>query len=56
MEMKIEILTDFEIHLDPSEFSAVPADAELIGYGGISAIFKLRDIPFALKRLPRFYL
>lgn len=54
MEINLEILKVFESQLDPSDLSASRIKAELIGYGEISAIFKLENIPYALKRLPLF--
>ncbi len=54
MEIDINVLTEFEQGLNPVKLSDSPIRAELLGYGEISAIFKLENIPCALKRLPIF--
>ena len=54
MEIDIDVLKKFEQGLNPVKLSKSPIKAKLLGYGEISAIFKLENIPFALKRLPIF--
>lgn len=54
IEIDIEKLKAFEIQLNPVDLAASAVKAELIGYGEISAIFRLEGIPYAFKRLPIF--
>jgi len=54
MDIDIKKLTEFELGLDPVNLSDSSVKADLLGYGEISAIFKLENIPYALKRLPIF--
>ena len=54
MEIDINILIEFESGLNPVNLADSPIKADLLGYGEISAIFKLENIPCALKRLPIF--
>ena len=54
MEIDINILIEFELGLNPVSLEDSPIKADLLGYGEISAIFKLENIPCALKRLPIF--
>jgi len=49
------LLTQFEIGLDPQNLKDSPIPATIIGYGEISAIFQIADQPdAAFKRLPLF--
>jgi len=48
------ILNSFEMNMDPADLSD-QKEAEVIGYGEISSIISLKEVPeFALKRLPLF--
>lgn len=55
MKLDVDLLAEFEKGLDPKfpEKSSIKAD--IIGYGEISAIFRIRDDPsLAYKRMPLF--
>ena len=47
-------LKSFEEQLNPVDLADSRIKAELLGYGEISAIFRIEGIPYALKRLPIF--
>lgn len=55
MHLDDDLLSRFEEGLDPSYFERSPVPAELIGYGEISAIFRIRgQADVAYKRMPLF--
>ena len=50
-----EILERFEKELNPQDLNASPVAAKIIGYGEISVIFELLDLPgIVYKRMPIF--
>lgn len=55
MNIDIELLIKFEKQLDPQNIHLSKISARLIGYGEISAIFELEDLPGVIfKRMPMF--
>ena len=54
IDIDAEKLKSFEEQLNPVDLTDSGIKAELLGYGEISAIFRIEGIPYALKRLPIF--
>ena len=55
MEINKQLIETFEQQLDPQNIDASEISAKLIGYGEISSIFKLKEIPeIVFKRMPMF--
>ena len=54
MDIDIDLLQRFEAGLDPQHLERSEVPAELIGFGEISAIFRMGDAPVAYKRMPLF--
>ncbi|MBI9083244.1 MAG: hypothetical protein JEZ11_06560 [Desulfobacterales bacterium] len=54
MDIDTSLLQRFEDGLDPQHLERSEVPAELIGYGEISAIFRIGDAPVAYKRMPLF--
>ena len=50
----IELLARFEAGIDPRDIESSSIPASLLGYGEISAVFKIQGLPLAFKRLPVF--
>lgn len=54
MNIDTDLLQRFEAGIDPQHLERSDVPAALIGYGEISAIFRLDDAPVAYKRMPLF--
>ncbi|MBT8371057.1 MAG: hypothetical protein KJO34_08855, partial [Deltaproteobacteria bacterium] len=55
MQVDLELLKQFERGLDPQHIEKSQIPATLLGYGEISAIFKIRGYDhIAFKRMPLF--
>jgi hypothetical protein len=55
MEINIDLLTRFEKRLNPTDIEASKIKARLIGYGEISSIIELEEMPgIVFKRMPLF--
>ena len=54
MNIDVDLLQRFEAGIDPQHLERSDVPATLIGYGEISAIFRLGDAPVAYKRMPLF--
>jgi Family of unknown function (DUF6206) len=54
MNIDRDLVCRFEAGLDPQHLDASEVPAALIGYGEISAIFRIGDDPVAYKRMPLF--
>jgi hypothetical protein len=55
MPVDRQLLEMFEEKLDPSRVNDSPVPARVLGYGEISCVFELRDLPgMACKRMPLF--
>ena len=54
MDIDVDLINRFEAGIDPQHLERSGVPAELIGYGEISAIFRLGKAPVAYKRMPLF--
>ncbi len=55
MQLDYELLKRFEAGLDPQNLSASAVKAKVIGYGEMSTVFQIDDLPdVVLKRMPLF--